>query len=68
MLVSVIFFGPVRPIAMKVFTLEADKLTDGMRTGGEIMGIETIKWALVASIIWFGIYQVFTIISGAPLF
>jgi hypothetical protein len=53
---------------MKVCTLEADKLTDGMRTGGGIMGIETIKWGLVASIIWFGIYQVFTIISGVPLF
>ena len=32
------------------------------------MGIETIKWGLVASAIWIGIYQVFTLISGNPLF
>jgi len=32
------------------------------------MGIETIKWGLVASVIWLGIYQLFTIMSGAPLF
>jgi hypothetical protein len=32
------------------------------------MGIETIKWGLVASAIWVAIYQVFTIISGTPLF
>jgi hypothetical protein len=32
------------------------------------MGIETIKWGLVASVIWLGIYQIFSIISGAPLF
>ena len=32
------------------------------------MGIETIKWSLVASLIWFGIYQVITILNGAPLF
>jgi hypothetical protein len=32
------------------------------------MGIETIKWGLVASVIWIGIYQVFTLISGTPLF
>jgi len=31
------------------------------------MGIETIKWSLAASAIWFGIYQVITIINGAPL-
>lgn len=31
------------------------------------MGIETIKWSLVASVIWFGIYQIITIINGAPL-
>ena len=32
------------------------------------MGIETIKWSLVASAIWFGIYQVITIVNGAPCF
>ncbi len=32
------------------------------------MGIETIKWSLVASVIWLGIYQVITMINGAPLF
>lgn len=31
------------------------------------MGIETIKWGLVASAIWFGIYQVLTVINDAPL-
>jgi hypothetical protein len=39
-----------------------------MGTGGSIMGIETIKWGLVASAIWLGIYQLFTIINGVPLF
>ena len=52
---------------MKVCTLAADKRTDGMRTGDRTMGIETIKWGLVATAIWLGIYQLFTIISGAPL-
>jgi|GEM_PF-1248850 hypothetical protein len=32
------------------------------------MGIETIKWTVVASAIWLGIYQIFTIINGTPLF
>lgn len=32
------------------------------------MGIETIKWSLVASAIWLGIYQLITMINGAPLF
>jgi hypothetical protein len=32
------------------------------------MGIETIKWSLVASGIWFGIYQLITVINGAPVF
>lgn len=32
------------------------------------VGIETIKWSLVATAIWFGIYQIITIINGgAPL-
>jgi len=29
--------------------------------------IETITWSIVASAIWFGIYQVITMINGAPL-
>lgn len=53
---------------MKVCSLEADKTNRWNENGRQIMGIETIKWGLVASIIWFGIYQVFTIISGVPLF
>lgn len=32
------------------------------------MSIETIKWGLVASVIWFGIYQLFWMISGTQLF
>jgi hypothetical protein len=32
------------------------------------MGIETIKWGLVATAIWVGIYQVVTLLNGAPLF
>ena len=32
------------------------------------MGIETITWGLVASAFWFGVYQVLTIVNGAPLF
>jgi hypothetical protein len=53
---------------MKVCAQAADKRTDEMRTGGRIMGIETIKWGLVATIIWLGIYQLFNIINGTPLF
>ena len=68
MLVAEIFSVPVRAKTLKVCTPAADKRTDEMRTGGGIMGIETIKWGLVASVIWIGIYQVFTLISGTPLF
>jgi hypothetical protein len=68
MLVAVIFSGPERAKTVKVCMLAADKRTDELRTGGGIMGIETIKWGLVASVIWIGIYQVFTLISGTPLF
>ena len=68
MLVSGIYLKPVRPCSMKVCTLEADKTNRWNENGRQIMGIETIKWGLVASIIWFCIYQVFTIISGVPLF
>ena len=32
------------------------------------MGIETFKWSLVASAIWFGIYQLVTVINGTPIF
>lgn len=32
------------------------------------MGIETITWSMIAGAIWFGIYQVITMINGAPLF
>ena len=32
------------------------------------MGIETIKWNLVAPAIWFGIYQLITVINGGPMF
>jgi hypothetical protein len=60
--------APARQQFVKVCALAADKRTDEMRTGDEIMGIETIKWGLVASVIWLGIYQLATLINGTPLF
>ena len=65
---AVTLLRPARAELMKVWTLAADKRIDETGTGGSIMGIETIKWGLVASAIWLGIYQLFTIINGVPLF
>jgi hypothetical protein len=36
--------------------------------GGKIVSVETIAWGIAASLIWLGIYQVITMINGAPLF
>jgi len=30
--------------------------------------IETITWSVIASVIWLGIYQIITMLNGAPLF
>ena len=32
------------------------------------IGIESIKWGLIAAVIWFGLYQVATTIGVTPLF
>ena len=32
------------------------------------MSIDTVAWAAVAATTWFGVYQIITMINGAPLF
>jgi len=32
------------------------------------MAIESIKWGLIAAGIWFGVYQVATVLGVTPLF
>jgi len=32
------------------------------------VSVETITWGIAASLIWLSIYQVMTMINGAPLF